>query len=281
MHPHLKVFCLVLSLISLKPTTVFAWGDIGHRVVGQIAETYLDENAKKAVASLLKDETLAEASTWADEMRSHPNREYYDLFKPWHFLEIPPGVVYSESTRNGKGDILYGLQEVERRLKDLSLSKEKKVEALRLLVHFVGDIHQPFHVSDGTDRGANWCRVTWFEKDTNLHQVWDEEMIESLKLSFTELARFVHHPTSEEVTLWQSTDYRSWADESYQLRPGLYPNFENRGKYCKEDRENLIPVLDRPALSYRYRFDHMDLLKMRLLQGGVRLGGTLNRIFGS
>ncbi len=268
---------IVLSLL-FSASTAFGWGQNGHRVVGKIAESHLTSKAKLAVYGLLKNERLARASIWADQIKSHPDQKYYGKFRPWHYVDFPNGAVYDPATASPNGDILEALGRMEKRLRDPKTSRENKIEALRLMVHFAGDIHQPLHVGNGNDRGGNWCYVKWFGKAfTNLHSVWDTELVQFKKLSYTEIASDINHPSAQEVAEWQKVDFIDWAIESSQLRKTIYPG-TNRD-YCKSSSSDSIAEDVQPELSYAYEFTFKNALEKRLVQAGVRLAGKLNSIF--
>lgn len=249
-----------LLVLLLLPALSFGWGKNGHRVIGQIAENHLSPKAAAAIRALLGHESLAEASNWADEIRSDPSWKRAD---PWHYVNIPDGQTYAEMEKNPAGDILVALKNCEATLRNPAAPKQEKIEALRFLVHFIGDLHQPLHAGKRDDLGGNRVTVHWFRsvEATNLHSVWDDLLIEQEKLSFTEWTRFLDHPTAEQLKEWQSTGFETWMEESYKLRDRCY------------DFKQGMP------LSYDYVYKSMPIVKQRLLQGGVRLAGTLNSIF--
>jgi hypothetical protein len=246
--------------LLLLPLAGFGWGKTGHRVVGQIAENHLTPKAFQAVRDLLGAESLAAVSNWADEIRSDPNWKVAD---PWHYVNIPDGQTYAAMEKNPAGDILEALRRFDAVLRDPAAPKQKKIEALKFMVHLVGDLHQPLHAGKRDDLGGNRTVVTWFRgtEPTNLHAVWDERLIEQENLSFTEWARFLDTATEMRVKDWQSTGYEVWMEESYALRGKAY---------------EFKPEL---PLSYDYVYRNLPIVKMRLLQGGVRLAGALNAIF--
>jgi len=152
------------------------------------------------------------------------------------------------------------MERFEAVLRDPEAARGDRVEALRFLVHFVGDVHQPLHVGRREDLGGNRVLVLWFDEPANLHSVWDSRMIESEELSFTELAGFIDHPTPEEVAAWQATGYPDWIAESFALREEVYDLGDRR-------------------LGYRYGYEKLPIVRKRLLQAGVRLAGLLESIF--
>lgn len=249
----------ILTLFLL-PALAFSWGKTGHRVIGQIAQNHLSPKAAHAVHELLGSESLPAVANWADEVRSDPAFKKYD---PWHYVNIPDGQTYESMEKNPAGDILAALKRFEATLRNPSAPKEEKVQALKFMVHMIGDLHQPLHAGKRDDLGGNRVTIHWFRnaESTNLHAVWDEYLIEQEKLSFTEWARFLDHASPAQIKEWQSTPYTTWMEESYKLRDRCY------------DFKPELP------LSYDYVYKSMPIVKQRLLQGGVRLAGALNAIF--
>jgi hypothetical protein len=250
---HAVVFALLLS----TPSSLFAWGPNGHRIVGRIAMNHLTDEAAIAVTCLIGPEGLDQVSTWPDEIRSDPG---WKQSTPWHFISIDDGETLETTARDPAGDVLEAIQRFTAVLRDPQATRPAKQEALRFLVHFVGDIHQPLHVGRRADRGGNSIKVTLLGQETNLHSVWDSGLIDNEKLSFSELAAFIDHPTLQELQTWQSAPPAEWANESKAVRDRVYQIGDGK-------------------LSYEYAYQNIPLVKRRLLQGGVRLAGLLNSIF--
>lgn len=248
------VFALLLA-----PAAANAWGPNGHRVVGRIAEHHLTDEAKRAIQCLIGLEGLAQASTWADEIRSDPD---WKKAEPWHYISIDDNETLETTARNPDGDVLEAMQRFEAVLRDPQAVPQAKREALKFLVHFVGDVHQPLHVGRRDDLGGNRVEVMWFREATNLHSVWDSHLIENEKLSFSDFAEFIDHPTFEELKTWQGSTYVDWLRESKDLRGRVYQIGDGK-------------------LSYEFAYQNIPLVKRRLLQAGVRLAGLLNAIFAS
>ena len=213
-------------LISITPA--LAWGPNGHRITAQIGEDGLSDRAREAVRKIAGKRSLALFATWPDYIRSFPE---WDCAKPWHFLTIEDGQDIEDALEkapriprgcdkdlferlnmplNVVGAIDYFAAilggDTPKESAFAELMKESKVEplngsvqltALALLVHLVGDVHQPLHVGRGPDRGGNSITVEWFEKIENLHKVWDEELIENEQLSFSEFAMFLEQEFSD------------------------------------------------------------------------------------
>jgi hypothetical protein len=245
----------VALLLLARPA--FPWGATGHRVVGRIAEHHLSEAAARGVACILGPESLAQVATWPDEIRSDPA---WERATPWHFFSIDDGETFESTAKSPQGDVIEAIGRFSKVLRDPAAARGDKAEALKFLVHFVGDIHQPLHVGRRADRGGNSIRVNWFGENTNLHSVWDEKILESEKLSFTEVAQFIDHPTDGEIQAWQSGGVLDWAKESAEVRQRVYDIGDGK-------------------LSYAYQYLNAPLVKRRLVQAGVRLAGLLNAIF--
>lgn len=258
------LFIAVLLSISISSMATF-WGPTGHRVVGQIAESYLSAKAKKAIKAILGDESVAMASTWADHVRSDPA---YRSYSPWHYINLKAGLTHSEIEtkllQDTATNLYTKLNFVVNELKKKDLEADKKILYLRLLIHFVGDIHQPLHAGRPEDLGGNRIRVVWFGDSTNLHSMWDDKLPEFQKLSYTEFAGAINHTTKKQRTAWQKQPVTDWFIESYDIAQKLYDEITQPNQ----------------RLSYEYNFKHMDTMNQRLLMGGVRLAGLLNEIFG-
>jgi hypothetical protein len=250
---------LIIGFSSLfLSSTSFFWGQIGHRTVGHIAEAHLTKKAKKQIQRVLGDQTLAEVSTWMDEVRSD---EAYNYANTWHYCTIPDGMTYAEAPKQEGGDVVWAIEKIIESLKSNELSDEEEEIQLKFLVHLVGDIHQPLHVGNGTDRGGNDQKVTWFGSKTNLHSIWDSRMIDSKQLSYTEFSNWVNHASKAQIKEWQAATVRDWAHESMTYRDQLYS----------------LP--DQGRLSYRYSYDNFDVVKLRIQQAGIRLAGVINEIY--
>ena len=245
--------------LSFAAAPALAWGPTGHRVVGRIAERHLAPETAREVAAILGTERLAYAGTWADDIRSDPA---WAKAETWHYVTIPAGVTYAASKKEPKGDVLEAIARFERGLADRGASRPLRQEAIRWLVHLVGDLHQPMHVGQREDRGGNEVVVLWFGEPSNLHAVWDSGMIDRMDLSSTELAEKIDVALPAQVTSWQATSPLEWADESRAASDPAY-------------------VLGDRRLSYKYLYEHTPVVERRLLQAGIRLAGLLDRALGA
>ncbi len=250
---------IILFLAALLiSSNVNSWGIIGHRTIGLIAENHLNKKASKKIKALLGHKTLALVSIWMDDERSNPDFQHAT---DWHWVTIPDGMTYEQTEKNPNGDIIAKIDEVIASLKKGGLSKEEEIIQLKILVHLIGDIHMPLHVGREDDMGGNAIKVRWFGRDSNLHRVWDSEIIDGKQFSFTELATALNHASTDQINLWQQQQLLDWAYESMSFRPQVYdiPN------------DNYI--------GYHYIYKNWDTVQLRLLQAGIRLAGVLNEIY--
>ncbi len=242
---------MLVSLFS------FGWGATGHRVTGLIAEKHLSKKARKEIERILAGQSLAMATTWMDDIRSDSS---YDYTSDWHWVTIPEGKTYQETEKNPNGDLLQTIERLIAALKSKKLNAKEESESLKMLIHLIGDVHQPLHVGFGNDRGGNDIKVTWFRTDSHLHRVWDSDMIDDSKLSYTELAESLEKPDETKLALWQKSNVIDWANESMGYRGNVY-NYGN-GK-----------------LGYKYTYDNFHIVRLRLLQAGVRIASVINEIY--
>ena len=142
MKSYASIDLILLFLVTTQNTYAAAWGSTGHRVIGAVAQKHLTPKAAEQVNALLGDMSLAFVSTYADEIRSD-NR--YDHLAPWHYVNMDQHTRYHEAEKTTKGDIVTAIKTCIETLKNPTASKEDKAFYLKLLVHFIGDIHQPFH----------------------------------------------------------------------------------------------------------------------------------------
>ncbi|GGB17807.1 hypothetical protein GCM10011511_47020 [Puia dinghuensis] len=258
--PRLAILAIVIVAVGL-----LSWGVTGHRTVGKIAEKHLTPAARAAVQELLGSETLADVSTWADEVRGQAE---YRHTSPWHYINLPLGLSYDEFRQQVEGmsgeNVYSALRQLEREVADPATPREKKVEALKFIVHFVGDLHQPMHVSRAEDRGGNTIQLNYKGNGTNLHSVWDGNLIDGLGLSYEQLAERVDHATPEQMSQWQKDPLVKWMWESYTISSKLYAE---------------VDAMKSRAVGDQYYQEHIGIVEQRLEQAGIRLAGVLNSLF--
>lgn len=249
-----KVVALTLSALIL-PGNVLAWGVDGHRTIALIAQSQLTPKARAEVDRLLAQEpgeTLASISTWADEHRNPATA-------PWHYVNFPRGdCVYSEQRDCPDGKCVVGA--IQRQLNVLKSSDndERKLLALKYVVHFVGDVHQPLHAGYLDDKGGNTYQLQAFMRGSNLHALWDTGILKSLNEDADAIAaRLLKSGTK--VPDGEFDTARA-AEESCKIvgEVGFYPERRVGSDYI----EKYVPVMER-----------------RLATAGARLAAVLNKVF--
>lgn len=244
----------------LVSSQALGWGATGHRVAGQIAEGYLSPEARLAVEEVLGVESLAQASTWADFMRSDPDEFWQTTANPWHYVTVPPGNAYREVGAPEQGDAASALDRFTYQLRDAESTLQQRALALRFIVHIVGDLHQPLHVGNGEDRGGNDVDIIFFGQPTNLHRLWDSQMIDRRQLSYSEMAEWLAAEiTPDDFRAWNTPDPLVWIEESATLRDRIYPDDDDLG--------------------WGYSYEWSSTIDVQLKKAGVRTAAYLNDVF--
>lgn len=222
---------LLAALLCLAVAPAHAWGPRGHRLVGHLAQAQLTDAARAEAKRLLageKEPSLAGVSTWADELRGS-DPELGRSSAPWHYVNIGENHCrYERDTHCPDGDcVVEAINDQALILADRSRSDAERLQALKFLVHFVGDVHQPMHAGYGRDRGGNTYQVSLRgdggdSQGTNLHALWDSGLFRGLRDEEAHLARLAQLPASGTTAL----DAAGWAEEScaLALAPGVYPD---------------------------------------------------------
>lgn len=251
------IFCLFVVFTGFKSKDV--WGVTGHRATGEIAEKHLSKRAKRKIKKLLKGEGLAFVSTYADGIKSD---EKYNKFYSWHYVNMPLDGNYNTAIKNSKGDLVTGIEHCVIVLKDEKSSIEEKQFYLKMLVHFLGDLHQPMHVGQKEDKGGNTIQLEWFNKGTNLHRVWDTDILSNWGMSYLELAMNTKELSEEEIKEIEKGTVIDWLQDTHKLTKKVYKSVKKG--------ENL---------QYKYSYDYMPVVREQLQKGGIRLAKLLNDIF--
>ncbi len=254
----LSILLLALS-VQFSFSNNYDWGKTGHRATGEVAQQHLSRKAKKAIEKILDGQSLAFVSTYADDIKSERS---YKAFSPWHYVNFSADEKYADVIPSVHGDVVQGIRKCIEVVKDKNSTKADKAFYLKLLVHFVGDLHQPMHVGHAEDKGGNDIQVQWFGKGSNLHRVWDSNMIDDYGMSYTEIANNLSVLSKNEIKEVQSGDLLDWVEESQKLAAVVYSSVEKGEK-----------------LSYRYSYDYLGVVEDQLQKGGLRLAKVLNDLF--
>jgi S1/P1 Nuclease len=266
-RPRTNALVAAFVLLVASNVNALAWGYEGHRIVAEIAEQFLEPETAHHVRDLLAIEnrtTLAEVSTWADEIRPQ-----YPETRRWHFVSIPihppagdPSGYDAARDCPQHNCVVARLEEFERVLADPQASGRQRLEALKYVVHFIGDVHQPLHASNNNDRGGNDVAVTFMGQQTNLHAVWDSGIIgPAVKGDERAYAlRLAGDITPAERQQWSAGSAVSWANESYGIAVRMiYGQLPHTG-----------------TLPDGYETEALPIVNQQLRRAGVRLAMVLN-----
>ncbi|MFT6699783.1 MAG: hypothetical protein ACJAVD_001290 [Porticoccaceae bacterium] len=257
----IKLLLLIPFLFFMKSSSDEAvfWGKNGHRATGEIAEKHLTRKAKRSIDKILKGQSLAFVATYADEIKSDKK---YNKYYSWHYINMDLDQTYEEAEKNPKGDLVTGINTCIEILNDKNSSDDEKNFHLKMLVHFMGDLHQPMHIGRKEDKGGNSIQVEWFGKGSNLHRVWDTNMIDDWEMSYIELADNADDLSKTQIETIEKGTLIDWVNEVHVVTNEVYNSVEKG--------ENL---------RYKYSYNHFGTVRTQLQKGGIRLAKVLNDIF--
>jgi hypothetical protein len=263
------VTILALFVLSQRSPPAWAWGRLGHRVTSRFAEKNLNPKAKAAIKALLEEgESIADASTWADE-----NRGRLPKTAPWHYVDVPLDEPRYDSRFSAddpqRGCIVDKIREFQTTLKDSARSVEERRFALRFLIHLIEDLHMPMYVGDNHDKGGNLTQVRFYDRGTNMHRLWDSDMIE-------------HEGDDEDFWLADLVALDQPADRAAAMK-GIVEDWATESLAAAR-AAYLVPETDKrlkpgQKLSDAYVTANMPLVRQRLYQAGIRLAKVLNEAF--
>ena len=247
--------CLVMALHS------WGWGQKGHDVTANIAERHLTPATAAAVDSIFQGKSLVYWANWLDNASHTPA---YAYSKTWHYLNVDADQTYETMPKNPQGDVVDAIRYNIGVLGDTTNNDPAaKALALKMLVHCVGDMHQPLHMVRKTDLGGNRVKVKYFGRDTNLHSIWDGSLVESAhKWSYSEWADQVDRLPAGQQVLLLSGNIDDWAKATHDIATEAYKEIPEGYNVSYNDVARWAPVIED-----------------QLLRGGLRLAHILNSIF--
>lgn len=279
------------AIAGLGAPAAFAWGPQGHAIIADIAQDHLDPAAQAEVKRLLAQEgldRLDQISSWADA-----NRRDYPKTGSWHYVDIPLKDKAYEASRDCVGGdcVVAKINQYAHVLADRSASPQDRLLALKWVVHFVGDVHQPLHAEDNDDKGGNTVQVVFFGKGTNLHAVWDSGIIEhALGLPLGPHYSFDHAQVQAAATRLDAQI--TPAERAQWAHPGLLAQLSGldgaAAGWANESHTlaREVAYADLPAKpsteawSQAYQAKAWPVVETRLQQAGVRLAEVLNEALG-
>lgn len=239
---------------SLIPFSTYAWGAKGHKIVAAIAKQSLDKQIVDSIQKYLGTMSFEDASVWMDEVRSDHS---YDYLKPWHYVNVEKDKTY---VKTKDPEVVNEIEIAISTLKEKGARDKDKINfALKVIFHLIGDIHQPLHCGYADDKGGNKIEVQFLNKGTNLHKVWDSEIIEDAGISLNDCLNLANELSLKEKKKIQANNVEVWMNESRELLSEVY-NFETKIKQDYIDKNK--PVIEK-----------------QLVRAGIRLAMILHETF--
>lgn len=262
-------------LLSLAASVAGAWGNLGHRTTGDLAQAMLSPAAKAAVNRLLKGQTLGEVASWADGQKGgtpYGHTAWYHFEKMNDGIDYIPHIKQLAPDQLKKGGIVGAILVAQETLRSQSATQDDQEVALKFLVHFIGDLHQPLHTGRPEDKGGVTLDVNWFGQPTSLHGIWDTGMImvghdDLFKGQTADYAVLYARWLAKTYQNWHPSsgsadNIEGWLDESLQIRPSAYV------KTYVSDPQG-------------YLKKNLTSVDQRIYAAGYRMAQNLNAIFAS
>ncbi len=253
---------VVTALVAL-PSPALAWGAEGHEIVAAIALRELHPAARRHAAKLLgSDSMLIHDSNWADEIR-----EQRPEGRRWHFVDIPLDASGYDARRDCADDdcVVAQIARDMHILANRKLQAKERTEALRYLIHFAADVHQPLHAEDNDDRGGNGVRVYLRGQRTNLHHIWDANVVEALGYNADTVAYDIWRGiTQAQRIAWKRGAPWIWANEAHAI--------------ARDEIYILVGERRTIRLSLAYPESQSGITRTQLAKAGLRLAWLLNKV---
>lgn len=255
----MKHFIITVAMLGAS-IAAFGWGQKGHDTVAFIAENHLTETTRAAVDSILDGKSPVYWANWLDNASHTPE---YAYTKTWHYKNVDADRTYDDMPANPAGDAVTAVKQQIEKLSDPATTKAEAALALKILIHVTGDMHQPMHMGYATDLGGNRVKLKYFNRDKNLHGIWDTDLLESAhRWSYTEWQQQLDrlNDVDEALTVQGSVD--DWARETMEITRRCYDFFQ--------------PGIN---VSYNQIAYWAPTIEQQLLRGGLRLAHLLNTIY--
>ncbi len=274
---------LALLGLLLLPTPALAWWDYGHETVARIAMAEASPATRAQIRRLLRQgalletpacpvATIAQASVWADCIR---RGDRFSYTAPWHYQNVNVCRPFDQDSACADGNCVSAQVERNLRLlKDHSLPRRERLQALLFLVHFIGDLHQPLHAGDRGDLGGNRFRAYYSRIQSNLHAIWDGYLAErSISTPPAEARGLLSTVAAADRSAMAQGSVEDWARESWEVsRRFAYGGV--LGDPCAE-----VPA-EPPVISQAQIRELIPVVRTQVARGGIRLARLLDEALG-
>ena len=255
----MKHFITTLTALLLS-VQFFGWSQKGHDTTCSIAENHLTTKTKSILTALLDGKSLVYWSNWLDNASHTPQ---YAYSKTWHYKNIDKGQTIDNAPVSETGDVETALKDLLDKLLHSGLTKDDEQLTLKMVIHLMGDLHQPMHMGRKSDRGGNQHFVTFFNRECNLHELWDGIIVERAhNWTHTEWREEIDRLTIEQIKEIEKGDIHSWAAETHAIAEEIYEDSPSDKK-----------------LSHPYVAKWTPVIEQQFIRGGIRLAYVLNSIY--
>lgn len=247
---------LSFFFVLASPIVLLAWGSEGHKIIANISKSVLKKNTIDSVQFYLEGTSFEEAAVWMDEVRANHK---FDYLKAKHYINVEKDQTY---VKVDGPNIINELESVMSQLSHRkNFSRTEIKMALLILFHLIGDLHQPLHVGYEKDKGGNEIHLKFKNKKTNLHRLWDTDIIENEKISLQNCENKLHGFSKNETKKIQSINILNWMNESRTHLKDVY-DFKNN------------------QIDDAYVLKNKSLVQIQLVKAGLRLAAVLEDCFG-
>jgi hypothetical protein len=254
--------CLILGQIEKAN----AWGMTGHRVISEVAERHLNKKAKENIQKVIGNQHIAYWSNWADFIKSDTSAVLKKT-SSWHFVNTSANLnydqFYTELQQSPENNLYKAYLNVKKEtIENKALSLTQQQQNLYFILHLFADAHQPMHVGRAADLGGNKIEVMFFGRKTNIHRIWDSDLVDNEQYSYTEYASVLDIHDKNYYKKY-NVSFEQALYETHQLANKIYADVELNAN-----------------LSYTYIYDYKYIMEEALLKAGIRLANELNEIYG-
>lgn len=255
-------FFLFLVLLSFPSQQILAWGKIGHRVVAQVAYDNLTPRARRHIDKVLGPHGIVYYSNWADEIKSDT---IYPRSYDWHFQDFDAGLSDSVliATLTDYPKVGGNLFRAMDSLVALLRQDPSNVDALRFVIHLMGDRFCPMHTAHLDDLGGNRVYLEWFKQPYNLHRVWDDGLIEATRYSYSEYAEYLENHLADQKKAISRMSEADLLRHNYALTNEIYDYYHAWDGNC-----------------WHFAYHFTPKMEWQLYASGIRLAMLLNEIYG-
>ncbi len=269
----MKGFLIATGLL-LFSQNAFCWGSLGHKTAAQVAWRFIDKETRNKLSHILNGQSLADVSVWADSARAE---EQWKFTIWYHFEKAPDNYTYLDNLKRqdekyrklgGLLEALYIAEDMFRSPKSTGIEKEN---AIKFLVHFIADIHQPLHTGRVEDNSGNKIPIKWLGLDLNLHQIWDSQII---YLAHKDILG----SSSESEQAVAYSNYLLTKFKDFKITPDLFHHYDDWMHESMVPRVDAYKYMDESEQKYTARFS--NVIDMRVYLAGLRIAQALTRIVG-